>query len=108
MKRLMLVLGLGLISGSVYAACVGPYCWDDTGATVNGYSLTANGFDVPVLSSTSISQITGGRVGRLVICNTCNAAVPNNGYAMCVATSSANGIGSYIILNSTGGTTICR
>jgi hypothetical protein len=80
-KALFLVAAL---AGFGYAACSGPYCYDDAGGSMTGVIWSQSG---PVaLSSTTIAARTPGRIGDVVLCNTCTSTTVN-GYTVCIATS---------------------
>ena len=101
MKKLMLMVGAVLISGSLYAACFGPFCYDDQGAYIGGAIQDGNGSGIPVLSSTSINAIKPRATGQEVMCNTCvnNPADAVNKMAVCISTGTA-AIGSYVMQSS--------
>lgn len=108
MKKLLVAVGvLGLLSSSLYAACTGPFCYDDSGTSIGGYSYTGNGIDIPVVSSATLNGISGHPKGRTVICNNCTVAV-TPGYAICTATSTVTGFRSWVVLNSTNGVVTCQ
>lgn len=105
MKKILYLVGLvALASGIGMAACMGPFCYDDTGAYVNGQPMNGNGIGIPVLSSTSISNLGGVYVGQTVICNTC--ANTSGSYALCIATATT-GV-KFIITGSTNAVTQCK
>ena len=112
MKKLYVVLALSLAicSDKAYAACMGPFCWDDTGfsikatGTIDGVTTftagTVNSAGVGLQSRTlaQINQITptAGK-GEMLYCSDCATA------AVCV--SSGTGKGGYTVITST--TTHC-
>ena len=99
MKKLLIAAVVGLLSGSVYAACMGPFCYDDTGASVNGLSMNGNGWVMPTASSSTIASIVPV-VGQYILCTSCtgNSANPS-GRAVCYSTGTA--AGSFVIAVST-------
>jgi|ERR1051326_6140261 hypothetical protein len=98
MKKLMYTIGLGLLSGSLWAACMGPYCYDDRGATIGGLVADGNGVANPIKSSTTIAGITPTVAGQLILCNTCvNAGRDKMG--VCVSTAANNT--SWVLVSST-------
>lgn len=104
MKKLMFAIGLGLISGSVYAACLGgdALCYGDGKVTINSL-LYVDGNGVMGVKKTvaQINASTATYAGQKVICTDCTVA-----YNTCISTSTAApGAGSDYIL-STG--TICK
>ncbi len=105
MKKLMLAVGLGLISGSLYAACVGTYCYDDSGISGVNANLVVNG-TLGLVSMTKAQIATSTpTIKGLVYCSDCAAAGGSG--TVCIATSTTGGIvsGSYFVL-STG--TVCK
>ncbi len=104
MKKLMFAIGLGLLSGSLYAACMGPYCYDDTGASIGGLSFDGNGNTVPNASSTTIAGITPKAVGQMIMCTSCTGNNASGGKVLCVSTAAV--VGSFTIVSSTS--PICK
>ena len=104
MKKLMFAIGLGLISGSVYAATIGCMTYDDSGCTIAGFLHNGNGQGMPVLSSTSIAGLTP-YIGQTLICNTC--ANVSGSYALCIATATT-GSSKFIVSGSTNGVVVCK
>lgn len=95
MKKLMLAIGLGLISGSVWAACIGPFCYDDRGASINGLTFDGNGNGLKSLTLTQINASTPTATGQMVYCSNCvNSPV-------CVSTGTTN-FRSYVAVMSSG------
>lgn len=105
MKKIMYVLGLSLMASSLYAACYGPFCFDDTGASINGYSLTGAGFGVPDASSSTIAALIPLKKGQLVWCNSCIGANASKGV---YCTSTATVVGSFILMSSATAVTACQ
>lgn len=105
MKKLMFAIGLGLMSGSVWASCMGPFCWDDRGAYVNGVVKDGNGDAHPSKTKAQIATSTPTVVGQVVYCSDCAAA--GGAGTLCISTATTGGIGggSYFVL-STG--TVCK
>ena len=104
MKKLILAIGLGFISSSVYAGCVGNVCSDDVRTTLK---LRAN---LPVYTGNEISLLNGVSIGDLVICSTCTNA-GTSGYALCVATTTVptSSLGNgFLIVNATNTAVQCR
>lgn len=102
MKKLMFAIGLGLISGSLWASCIGPFCWDDTGAAIYTQRQDGNGFGVPSVAIATINTAVPKQVGQQVFCNNCTA---NGGLGtVCVSTSTASQGFNYVL--STG--TVCK
>lgn len=93
MKKLMLAIGVGLMSGSLYAACIGPYCYDDKGASINA-NIALQNYTVAV--ATSMAFPTGTEVFVT------NAVGGGGAGTICVST--ANVVGSLVL--STG--TVCK
>lgn len=104
MKRLMYVIGIGLMTGSLWAACTGPFCYDDTGASIAGFPYNGNGMGVPVVSSTTLNTITP-YVGQFAICNTCTGFAKTV-YVPCVSTGTA--VGSFIAISTAAALSVCK
>lgn len=85
-----LAVGLGLLSGSVYAACMGPYCYDDTGATIAGFPHNGTGVGLPSISTNTLAS-SPNYVGRLVLCNTCALIGGGTGTVACISTTTTTG-----------------
>jgi len=106
MKKLMFAIGLGLISSSLYAACMGPFCYDDTGASIGGLQYNGNGQGLPVVSSTTVNTYAPPTVGIEVWCNTtCTNANGGKGQ-LCISTGTA--AGAFIVLSSATAVTNCK
>lgn len=103
MKKLMLAIGLGLITGSAYAACIGgvALCYDDTATYVNGNKIDALGYQLPSKTKTQIDTSTPTVVGQVVLCSDCAAA--GGAGTVCLSTAIT---GSHSFVLSTG--TICK
>ncbi len=99
MKKLMFAIGLVLIASGAYAACMGPFCYDDTGASIGGYSFDGNGLVIPSLSSTTIVGLTPKAVGQLVYCNSCTTNGGTAGKVICYSTGTA--VGAFVVNAST-------
>lgn len=93
MKKVLYVLGLGLISGSLYAACFGPFCYTDTGASINA-NTALQSYTLAVATSTAFP------IGTQVFVS--NAAGGGGAGTVCVST--ANVVNSLVL--STG--TVCK
>lgn len=100
MKKTLFVVGLSLLAASfVGAACTGPFCYDDTGASVNGYSFTGAGVGIPDASSTTIAGIVPSKKGQLILCTSCTGnSSTAGGVVMCYSTATL--AGSFVILGS--------
>ncbi len=87
MKKLVIAVSLGLISGSLWAACVGPYCYDGSdNGSMNGVISSQSG--PVVLSSTTINVTTAPRAGTIVGCNTCVAYTGStSSFHICISTA---------------------
>lgn len=98
MKKLLVILGLGLISGSLYAACTGPFCYDDTGASVNGNLMDGNGYVMPSATKAVILAAAPKAKGQLVMCTDCAFA-----QTICISTSAlaSPATNQYVVLVST-------
>lgn len=71
MKKLLIGLVLLATAGISYAACNGPFCWDDTGGTIQ--SKVQLGGPLGILSQTSaqIVALTPGTTGQMYFCSDC-------------------------------------
>ncbi len=83
MKKLILALGLGLMTGTLYAACVGPFCWDDSGISIGGNLYDGNGLVLPSNTKANILAAAPKAKGQLVMCTDCAFA-----QTVCISTSS--------------------
>lgn len=103
MKKVLLgVLGLGFLAGGlVYAACMGPFCWDDTGAAVTA-RLTVNGMGG--CGPFTLAQTTNTIAVQKGQCAFCTDCIAGGGAGtVCIATGTAN---SNQFVLSTG--TVCK
>lgn len=104
MKKLLIAVGLGLLAGSLYAACNGPFCWDDTGAYIGGVLNDGNGGGTPNLTSAQVTGACPRAKGQEVFCTNCSF---NSGVGvLCISTgTTCNGAASnYDYITSTGST----
>lgn len=101
MKKLMFAVGLGLISGSLYAACMGPFCWDDQGAYIGGVIQDGNGQGVPTHTGLYIDTTVPRATAQEVVCSSCAS---NGTNSLCISTATT--IHGYVFVASTG--TVCR
>jgi hypothetical protein len=85
MKKIMLTVGLSLLTGSLWAACMGPFCYDDSGASIGGLSFDGAGSGLPNASSATIVANTPKAKGVQVFCTTCVAANTLKG-VVCIST----------------------
>lgn len=106
MKKLMLIVGLSLLgSGLSQAACVGPFCWDDTGASVAGSVENGNGDALPQITKAQALTFKPDVKGQEVWCTDCNKF--NGGLGMpCIATATV--VASYIAVASGTAVTVCQ
>lgn len=99
MKKLMYAIGLGLISGSVWASCMGPFCWDDRGAYIGTAAIVdGNGTGMPSQTISAINADVPRVVGQQVFCNNC----ASNGGAGTVCVSTATAAQGFDYVLSTG------
>jgi len=101
MKKLMFAIGLGLISGSVYASCLGPYCYDESGATINATTSHSGAMGLPNETAANIRAKTPSATGQMWYCTDCNTL---NGGFLCVSTGTT--VAAYSLVAST--TTRCQ
>lgn len=94
--RKFLVVGsiVGMLAGQSMAACMGPFCWDDKGAYINGNILNGNGAALPSKTSTQINAITPDGAGQRVYCSNCTRSY--------VCVSSGTGTGAFTVEVETG------
>lgn len=105
MKKIMFAIGLGLISSLANAACVGPFCFDDTGSSVNGLPFNGNGNAIPQVSSATVATLAANSKGQFLWCTTCLKA--NNGTGVpCYSTSTV--VGGYVLLSTQTTVTACQ
>lgn len=93
-KKSVIAVGIGLISGSLYAACMGPFCWDDQGAYIGGTIVDGNGTGTPSLTKALMNAATPRATGQEIFCSDCTTA------ALCV--SSGTSRGAYVVGVATG------
>src|SRR5579871_3234143 len=99
MKKVMYAaLIASAVAVGAYAACMGPFCYDDTGATVAGLRVDGNGMGMPSASSTTINGISPKVVGQEIVCTTCVNAGTNR-YGVCVDTAANSG--GWVMISST-------
>ena len=98
MKKLVIAAASLLLAGGLWAACMGPFCWDDTGASVAGLRADGNGLAMPVMSSTTINGIKPVGTGQEILCNTCSNAGSSQ-FGVCIDT--ATNAGAWVLLSST-------
>lgn len=106
MKKLLLAIGIGLFAGSLYAACTGPYCYDDTGATINAtVGLTGNPYFGGTSLVATINASTAPYSNQIIVCSDCVQS------RLCISTGTTN-CNQWIVVGgtaTTGGTLMrCR
>lgn len=78
MKKLYIALSIGLMTGTAYSACIGPYCWDDTGANITGsISLNPSGtITTTGITDTGNASVSGtlGVTGTSTLSDTVTAS----------------------------------
>lgn len=96
---MLMAIGLGLISGSLYAACSGPFCYDDTGASIGGNLYDGNGATMPAATKAVILAAAPKAVGQLVRCSDCASAS-----TICISSSAlaSPATNQYLVLVGTG------
>ncbi len=102
MKKLVIAIGLGLMAGSAYAACIGgdALCYGDGKVTINGvYYIDGNGQGGLVKTIAQINASTPTVAGQEVKCSDCGIA-----YSTCVSTKTGTSLNAFIL--STG--TLCK
>lgn len=88
------VIALLVNVGIGYAACMGPYCWDERGAYITSSVDLSGGL---MLSSNTISGLeatTPTRTGQLYNCSDCLRAT--------VCASSGTGRGAFVVAIASG------
>ncbi len=104
MKMILKAIGLSLLTSGLWAACMGPFCYDDTGASIGGLPVNGNGIGLPVVSSTTLNAITPYK-GQMAYCSTCvsfNAALGT----LCMSTGTV--AGSFIAISSATAVSVCK
>lgn len=76
------LIGSLFLSSTLYAACVGPFCWDDVQAYVNGFVVRGEGVQIPGKTKAAITTSTAPYTNLLVVCTDCATA-----NVICVSTS---------------------
>lgn len=101
MKKMYIVLGLAAIAGSVYAACMGPFCYDDRGAYVAGTIQDGNGSGMPSLTVAQEQSACPRAAGQEIFCSNCSA---NGGLGtVCISTgTTCVGTNNFDYVLSTG------
>lgn len=85
MKKLMFAVGLGLISGNLWAACVGPYCYDDTGAAIRAsVGFQGDPYFTHTHTVAAINASTATYQYQMEICTDCVQSL------MCLSTGTTN------------------
>lgn len=99
MNKVIMAAVVCLISGSLHAACMGPYCWDgDNNGSMSGVVFSKT--RAVVASSTTINATTSSNVGETMTCNTCNGNSSTSGYEVCLSTTA--GVSSaWVFVSST-------
>ncbi len=85
MKKLVIAIGLGLLAGSAYAACIGDnaLCFGDGKVTVNGVVyIDGQGMTLPSKTVAAINASTATLVGQRITCTDCTLP-----YNTCISTS---------------------
>ena len=87
-------MGVMFLTGAALASCVGPYCWDDVGPTING--------NVPLQSYTAaqVRSLSAPAAGVAIYCSDCKAAGAKG--TVCIST----GTGAFAWSLSSG--TVCN
>lgn len=105
MKKFVAVVGLLAMSSSLWAACFGPFCWDDKGAYVVGSLENGNGDALPQKTKAQTVADAPDVKGQMVFCTDCVAF--NDGKGMpCVSTGTA--AGAYIAISTGAALTQCK
>lgn len=107
MKKIMYVIGLSLIASSVWAACMGPYCFDDTGASIGGNAYNGLGSAMPSMTKANVAVSSPTAKGQLIFCSDCLNFNSGRG-TICVSTASATSQNSYVAISSAVATTACQ
>lgn len=93
----LMLVGVLSLYKTVQAACTGPYCWDESGATVSMPVQHSGPLRLPVYTATQITTLAGPTTGQaLISCFNCT-----QGPGICISTGATTG--SWTILASTGG-----
>ncbi len=105
MKKLLIVVGLALVAGSVYASCMGPFCFDDTGAYIVGILSDGNGSGTINLTVSQINTAAPRAKGQKVFCTNCQTFNTFLG-GLCLSTGTV--AGSYAQISSATAVSACR
>lgn len=97
MRRMLMLLGAMALAGGAYAACTGPYCYDDQGAYVTSQSLYVNTLKAGLESATT-TQMAAKAPNYTAQLLYCSAGCVNAG-TVCISTGT--GKGAWILFNST-------
>lgn len=99
MKKLIIV-GLMFVSGALYASCVGPYCYNDTGAQV---PTSTGPMGLNSKTTAQLGTLIPSAAGQLVYCSDCGSS---GFHRVCV--SSGTGPGAWIEVAAASGTVRCQ
>ncbi len=94
-KNTLIALAMGLSLGSaVYASCMGPFCWDDRGAYINGRVSDGSGDGLLSLTLAQMTATTPTATGQIIYVS--------DGATSRVCVSSGTGRGAYVVAVATG------
>lgn len=95
MKKLMFAVGISLITaGSAMAACMGPFCWDENGAYINGLLSDGKGTGLMSFTLAQMNAQAPTAVGQIIFVSDATQ------HKLCVSTGTA--AGAYVSVASTG------
>lgn len=94
-KNTMLALAMSLSLGSaVYASCMGPFCWDDKGAYINGRVQDGAGDGMLSLTLAQMTATTPTAVGQVIYVSDATTS------RICVSSGTTRG--GYVVGVATG------
>lgn len=108
MKTLLSAILVGALAGGLYASCVGPYCFNESGAsvtskaTVEGVLTLGNVLQMPAYTYATISVSTPTAVGQLVYCSDCITS------HLCISTSAVSTNSWIVITTNTVSKVVCQ
>ncbi len=104
-KMFMFVVALSLTASGAWAGCMGPFCYDDTGAYIAGTLNDGNGAGTPNMTKAQVLLATPRAKGQEIFCTNCTNFNSTLGF-LCVSTGTA--IASYAAISSATAVTACQ
>ncbi len=88
-----LLVGLLFAAGVAGAACIGPFCWDENGAYVNGLTVDGTGHEITSMTLATMNSTSPRKAGMLIRVS--------DGVQSKLCISSGTLAGAYTVLQST-------